>query len=119
MVISTILIFMQGLIAVFFDHPSSIMVISATIGIVYSAMYICHANIIFELAPPEETSLFIGLSNSLIAPIIGTAPILAGAIIEGLGYTQLFIAISISAILAFFVSVFGFKEPREIEIRTA
>ncbi len=119
MVISTILIFIQGLIAIFLDHPSSIMIISATIGIVYSAMYICHANIIFELAPPEETSLFIGLSNSLIAPIIGTAPILAGALIEGFGYSVLFIAIAISAILAFFVSVFGFKEPREIEIRTA
>ena len=119
MVISTILIFIQGLIAIFIDHPVSIMVITATIGIVYSAMYICHANIIFELAPPEETSLFIGLSNSLIAPIIGTAPILAGAIIERLGYTQLFIAISISAIFAFFVSVFSFKEPRDIEIQSA
>ena len=119
LVISTILIFIQGLIAVFIDHPASIMVISGTIGIVYSAMYICHANIIFELAPPEETSLFIGLSNSLIAPVIGTAPILAGVIIERLGYSQLFFAISVSAIFAFYVSVFGFKEPRDIENRPA
>jgi len=119
MVISTILILIQGLIALFVNHPVSIMIISATIGFVYSAMYICHANIIFEIAPPEETSLFIGLSNSLIAPIIGTAPILAGAIIEGLGYPQLFIAVAVSAVFAFVVSVFGFKEPRDIETRSA
>jgi len=116
LVISTILIFIQGLIALLVDDPISIMLISATIGIVYSAMYICHANLIFELAPPEETSLFIGLSNSLIAPIIGTAPILAGAIIEGLGYRSLFFAVAISALFAFLMSAFGFKEPRNIKV---
>lgn len=119
MVISTILILIQGLIALFVHHPIGSMIISATMGLVYSAMYICHANIIFEIAPPEETSLFIGLSNSLIAPIIGTAPILAGAIIEGFGYDQLFIAISVSAVFSFLVATFGFKEPRQIDDQLA
>ncbi len=112
MVVSTILIFIQGLIALFFHHPFSITIISAIIGIVYSAMFICHPNLIFEIAPPEETSLFIGLSNSLIAPIIGTAPILAGAIVEKLGYSRLFIAVSVAAAAAFALSAFAFKEPR-------
>ena len=115
MVTSTILIIIQGMIALFIQHPIGIMIISGTIGFVYSAMYICHPNLIFEIAPPEETSLFIGLSNSLIAPIIGTAPILAGAIVDQFGYNQLFFAVIIAAIAAFAVSQFAFKEPRVVE----
>jgi MFS family permease len=114
MVLGAIILLVQGIVALTVHTPIGMMIISVTIGAVYSAMYICHPNLIFEIAPPEETSLFIGLSNSLIAPIIGTAPILAGAIVDNLGYTQLFIAVSISAIAAFFVGQFVFVEPRKV-----
>ncbi|MDO9545319.1 MAG: MFS transporter [Pelolinea sp.] len=119
MVLSTVFLLLQGIIALTIHHPSGMLAISITIGSVYSAMYICHPNLIFEIAPPEETSLFIGLSNSLIAPIIGTAPILAGAIVDNLGYTQLFITISVAAIAAFVLAVFVFVEPRKFELDPA
>jgi MFS family permease len=114
MVLGAIILLIQGTIALTVHNPIGMMIISVTIGSVYSAMYICHPNLIFEIAPPEETSLFIGLSNSLIAPIIGTAPILAGAIVDNLGYTQLYIAVSISAVAAFIVAQFVFVEPRKV-----
>jgi len=115
MVVSAILIIVQGIIALTVHHPVGILIISGIIGIVYSAMYICHPNLIFEIAPPEETGLFIGLSNTLIAPIIGTAPILAGAIVDHLGYTHLFFMISAVAVTAFYTSTFIFQEPGNIK----
>jgi MFS family permease len=114
MVLGSIIILAQSIIALTIHSPLGMLIISVTIGCVYSAMFICHPNLIFEIAPPEETSLFIGLSNSLIAPIIGTAPILAGAIVDNLGYTQLFIAVSVSAVAAFIVAQFVFVEPRKV-----
>ncbi len=112
---STVLLFIQGLISLFLHHPISGWINSAIIGIVYSAINIGHPNLIFEISPPEETSLFIGLSNSLIAPIIGTAPILAGVIVDFMGYKQLFVAICVASIAAFFLSTFKFREPRDFD----
>jgi len=116
LVTTTILLVLQGFIALTAHHPSSGLIFSAIIGAVYSATYICHPNLIFEIAPPEETSLFIGLSNSLIAPIISIAPVLGGIIINTLGYTYLFITISAFSLAAFYISTYVFTEPRLITV---
>lgn len=116
LVSTTILLVLQGFIALTAHHPSSGLIFSAIIGAVYSATYICHPNLIFEIAPPEETSLFIGLSNSLIAPIISIAPVLGGIIINTLGYTYLFITISAFSLAAFYISTYVFTEPRLITV---
>ena len=116
--ISSILLFLEGLLALTINHPLGFLAISGFIGSVYSAIYISHPNLIFEIAPPEETSLFIGLSNSLIAPITALAPILSGIIVASLGYNYLFLAVCTAAVPAFFLSVFVFVEPRVKEKRT-
>lgn len=115
MVVSCVLMIIQGFIALTLKHPISGFFVSAIIGMVYSAMYICHPNLIFKIAPPEETSLYIGLSNSLIAPVIGTAPLLAGFIADNLGYPYLFIAVIVASFAAFYVSNFLFIEPQVLK----
>ena len=116
--IGSILLFLEGLLALTINHPLGFLTISGFIGSIYSAIYISHPNLIFEIAPPEETSLFIGLSNSLIAPITALAPILGGMIVDSFGYTHLFLAICAAAVAAFFLSAFVFVEPRAEEKRS-
>ena len=113
LIIGSILLFLEGLFALTVNHPLGFLAISGFIGSIYSAIFISHPNLIFEIAPPEETSLFIGLSNSLIAPITALAPILGGKIIDSLGYPSLFLVICAAAFGAFIISVFVFDEPRD------
>ena len=110
--ISGLIMLAQGIIALLAQQPFAFLIVSALIGFIYSAMYICHPNLIFEIAPPEETSLYIGLSNTLIAPVISLGPILGGLLVERYGYTQLFITICFVALGAFILATFLFKEPR-------
>jgi len=118
LIIGSILLFLEGLLALTVNHPLGFLTISGFIGSIYSAIYISHPNLIFEIAPPEETSLFIGLSNSLIAPITALAPILGGMIVGSLGYTYLFITICTAAVAAFILAAFVFVEPRVKEKRS-
>jgi len=113
LIFSSLIMFAQGLIALTANRPFGFLLIASMIGFIYSAMYILHPNLIFEIAPPEETSLYIGLSNTMIAPVIALGPILGGKIVESLGYTQLFIAVCIAAFFAFLLATFVFVEPRK------
>ncbi|MEI7848750.1 MAG: MFS transporter [Chloroflexota bacterium] len=87
-------------------------IISALMGGVYSAMYISDPNFVFELVPPEQTSRFLGISNTLLAPVGVLAPLLGGWLVEMSGYPGLFVTI-------FFIGLAGMlgvwwvvKEPR-------
>lgn len=111
--ISSLLLVAEGATALLSRNPLGFYVIAGMMGCVYSAIHICHANLIFVLAPPEETSLFIGLSNTLIAPILIIAPILGGKIIDSFGHPNLFITITITGALAFILATFVFHEPRD------
>jgi len=110
--ISSTLLFAEGLIALFAKDQWGFFVIAGIVGSVYSSIYISHPNIIFEISPPEDTSLFIGLSNTLIAPIISIAPILGGKIIDSLGHQNFFLTIVIMSITATIVSSSIFRESR-------
>lgn len=110
---SSLLLVAQGIIAMLAKDQSGFFIIAGLVGCMYSAIYICHSNIIFILAPPEDTSLFIGLSNTLIAPVLTLAPILGGMIIDLFGYRSLFATITVIAILATVISTYVFREPRD------
>jgi len=88
--------------------------ISSLIGVYYSAIYIGHPNIIFEISPPEQTSQFIGISNTLIAPVAVVAPIIGGKIVEVSGYRTLFILMLIFSLIATLFTIFKVVEPRKM-----
>ena len=103
---------LQSIIALTAQNPGGFILVASLIGFIYSAMFIVHPNLIFEMAPPEETSLYIGVSNTLIAPVISLGPIIGGLIVDKLGYTQLFIAVGAAALASLIVGTFLFREPR-------
>lgn len=87
-------------------------VIAFLIGGVYAATNICDPNIVFEIAPPHETSRFIGIANTLIAPVLGLAPLLGGALVDLGSYPALFTAVLIISLLAWVVIQRWLVEPR-------
>ncbi|MEZ4639376.1 MAG: MFS transporter [Caldilineaceae bacterium] len=69
-------------------------------------------NIILEFCAPEDRPTYIGLTNTLLAPVVTVAPILGGWLAEVSGYPVLFgVAIAASA-LGGLLMMFWVKEPR-------
>ncbi len=87
--------------------------ISLLVGGVYSAIWISDPNFVFEIVAPEQTSRFLGISNTLLAPLAVVAPILAGFLVEITGYTGLFWAILVIASIGVVGVWRTVKEPRK------
>jgi MFS family permease len=88
-------------------------IISALMGGVYSAMYISDPNFVFELVPPEQTSRFLGISNTLLAPVGVLAPLLGGWLVEMSGYPGLFVTIFFIGLAGMLGVWWVIKEPRK------
>jgi len=87
-------------------------VIAALVGGVYAGATVCDPNIIFEIAPPSETSRYIGITNTLLGPVFSLAPIIGGLLVGNFSHTVLFAVIAILQIITFFITMFWFPEPR-------
>lgn len=90
--------------------------IAFLVGGVYSATSISDPNFVFELAPPQETSRFIGIANTLLAPVGVLAPLLGGGLVELFGYPAMFAAVLVIAVLALAAMLRLVQEPRRMKI---
>ncbi len=103
----------EALLALTAQQSWMFLVIAFLIGGVYSAILIGDPNFVFEIVPPQETSRFIGIANTLLAPVSAVAPLLGGGLVQLSGYPALFIAILCIALAALLVTVLWVKEPRD------
>jgi predicted MFS family arabinose efflux permease len=79
----------------------------------YSAVSISDQNLVYEIAPPRETSRFIGIANTLLAPSYLLAPLLGGLLVGKVSHDAMFgvvIALGLVALLATWRWV---EEPRK------
>lgn len=74
---------------------------------------IADPNMSIELAPPDRTSLYLGITSTVLAPFFVLAPLLAGALVDPVGYDGVFLA---SACLAAAGIVLALRvaEPRRL-----
>lgn len=92
-VIVSILVVLQGLLALLATAPWMIYLIAFCIGSVYAAFRICDSNMIFEIAPSAETSRFVGMTNTFVAPVMTLAPLLGGALVDVFSHQVMFITV--------------------------
>jgi len=92
-VIVSILVIAQGFLAVFATAPWMIYLIAFCIGSVYAAFRIADSNMIFEIAPSAETSRFVGITNTFVAPIMTLAPLMGGALVDIFSHQVMFITV--------------------------
>ena len=70
-------------------------------------------NISIELAPTEHTSLYLGITSTLLAPFFICGPLIAGALIGLTGYKAIFAAAVVLALTGLMLAL-RMSEPRKI-----
>ena len=83
----------------------------ALLGTALAADRISHLNIVLEFALPEDQPTFIGLTNTLLAPVVFLAPIFGGWV-AGIGFDTLFLLMMICGALGGVLLGGWVKEPR-------
>lgn len=92
--------------------PIGLVVTFVFLGTFLAADHTSSLPIILEFSAPEDRPTYIGLTNTLLAPVLIGAPILGGWLAGAAGYTAMFsIALAVGAI-ALFLMVFWVNEPR-------
>ena len=104
---------LEGILALINPGLWAFYLIAALVGGVYAGATVCDPNIIFEMAPPSETSRYIGITNTLLGPIFSLAPIIGGLLVDLFTHTTLFATIATLEIATFIIAAFWFPEPRE------
>ncbi len=83
------------------------------LGIALAADRISHLNIVLEFARPEDQPTFIGLTNTLLAPVVFLAPIIGGWA-AGSGFDTLFVLMLLCGALGGLMLMAWVKEPRQL-----
>jgi MFS family permease len=99
------LISVMGVLALTGETIISFYVIAACIGGIYSAISTSDPNMVFQIAPSSETSLFVGISATFIAPTTALAPIIGGLLIDTFSNSFLFITVIGIGILSIVFSI--------------
>jgi len=107
---------LQSLLALFAWGPWAFYLVAFCMGSVYAAVRASDATIVFEIAPPSETSRFIGVANTLLAPVFAVAPLIGGMLVDNLSYLTLFSVNLFVALIALFITMFWLPNPRVVPI---
>ena len=77
-----------------------------------SATLIANMNLVLEFCPPEERPKYIGLANSLAAPVFAVSPVLGGRIADRWSYPALFVLTAVLVTAGLLVLLFAVEDPR-------
>jgi MFS family permease len=71
-------------------------------------------NIVLEFAVPEDQPTYIGLTNTLLAPVVGLGPILGGWLATVLDYRGMFLIAAVLAVMGGLLLLAWVHEPRTL-----
>lgn len=92
--------------------PVGLVITFVFLGTFLAADHTSSLPIILEFSAPEDRPTYIGLTNTLLAPVLIGAPILGGWLAGALGFSAMFsVALAVGA-MAFLLMVFWVREPR-------
>jgi len=86
-------------------------------GLANVAIWTIALTLTVEFGTESERPLYIGLSNTLVAPATILAPLIGGWIADQRGYPFMFLCTAIAGILTLTIFYFFFKEPRLINLQ--
>lgn len=111
-------LFLQAFIALVSSTWVFFFFIAILLGSVLSAVWVSDPNMIFEIAPPAETGRFIGMTNTLIGPVMILAPLLGGVIVDLFSYQTLFWVCLVVAGAGILFVLLKVDEPRRVVKKT-
>ncbi len=112
-ILSSVLVVLMGLLAVTAVDIWSFYVIAFCIGGIYAVTRTADSNMVFELAPPSETSRFIGIVNTFVAPVITLAPLVGGVLVELFSHQVLFWCVLVIGVLSMLLTIIYMPNPRK------
>ena len=92
--------------------PIGLVITFVFLGTFLAADHTSSLPIILEFSAPEDRPTYIGLTNTLLAPILIGAPVLGGWLAGALGYRALFNVALVVGVMALVLMVFWVREPR-------
>ena len=84
----------------------------ALVGVYVAADGVSALNIILEFCAEEDRPTYIGLTNTLLAPVLIIAPLLGGWLAGRIGYSNLFLIAAFFAAIGGLMMSFWVREPR-------
>src|SRR5690606_37961911 len=112
-VFDCLLFILTGALSLTAASPLAFYIIAVCMGGMYAVQRVGDANMVFELAPPEQTSRFIGINNTFMAPILTIAPLVGGLIVDGLSHQALFATVLVVGIVALWLCIQYLPDPRK------
>ena len=103
---------LSSLIAAFANSTSIFYIVLAIGGMSHSAAVISRMSIVLEFSPPEERATYVGLTNTVRAPIAAVAPILGGMLGDLYQLPFVFLLTAAIVFIALLILLLGVKEPR-------
>ena len=92
--------------------PTGLLLTFIFLGTFLAADHTSSLPIILEFSAPEDRPTYIGLTNTVLAPILIGAPILGGWLAGAFGYAALFRAAMVVGAAALLLMLFWVMEPR-------
>ncbi len=114
LMISGFAIALAALVAITASDLFSLIPSFVLLGAALASDRISHLNIVLEFAVPEDQPTFIGLTNTLLAPVTFFAPILGGWVATSFDYNSLFALTLLCGVTGGALLALWVKEPRHI-----
>ena len=92
--------------------PPGLLLTFVFLGAYIAADHTSSLNIILEFSAPENRPTYVGLTNTVLAPLMIGAPIFGGWLAGALGFTAMFSTALAVAVVAFGFMLFWVREPR-------
>ncbi len=92
--------------------PLTFLLAFVFLGAFLAADHTSALNIILEFSTPESRPTYVGLTNTLLAPLLIGAPIFGGWLAGAFGYAAMFRVAAAIAVVALGLMLFWVKEPR-------
>jgi MFS family permease len=114
LVVCTFLLALAALIAWTSTSETSLIITFILLGASLSGDIISRFSIVLEFSVPEDQPTYIGLANTLLAPIVGLGPVFAGWLATVLDYRSLFLISAVLSLIGGAALMIWVREPRKV-----
>jgi MFS family permease len=119
LVASAFTLTLAALVACFLTTESSLIVAFILLGTAIASDNVSKFNIVLEFSPREDQPTYIGLSNTLLAPVVVIGPIFGGWLATVLNYQAMFLVSAVLAIVGGLLLMLWVREPRSVQIKSS
>ncbi|MCR1897733.1 MFS transporter [Irregularibacter muris] len=117
LVISTVLFISSAFMILIADTIYLLYLVFFLNGAAISSRDVSEMNMVIEFCSEDERPTYLGLTNTLIAPLMSLTPLLGGIILDYFSYRSLMAVSIVLMMIGLYILVFHVKDPRRIKAK--